>query len=83
MAVFDPQFPVVDREADDEHGPYDSWEDVAVALAFARLPPERVEALSPTHLTGSELASRSAERSSSRKENERFSRDDRRRPLVR
>ena len=46
MPVFDPQFTVVDLESGDEHGPYDSWEDVALAMAFARLPPERVEVLS-------------------------------------
>ena len=45
MPVFDPQFTVVDLETGDEHGPYDSWEDVALALAFARLPPDRVEVI--------------------------------------
>ena len=45
MPVYDPQFTVVDLETGDEHGPYDSWEDVALALAFARLPPERVEVI--------------------------------------
>ena len=46
MPVFDPQFTVVDLDTGDEHGPYDSWEDVALAMAFARLAPERVEVLS-------------------------------------
>ena len=45
MPVFDPQFTVVDLDTGDAHGPYDSWEDVAPAMAFARLPPERVEVL--------------------------------------
>ena len=46
MPVYDPQFTVVDLETGDEHGTSDSWEDVAMALAFARLPPESVEVLS-------------------------------------
>ena len=45
MPVFDPQFTVVDLETGDEHGPYDSWEDVALAMAFARLAPDRVEVI--------------------------------------
>ena len=45
MPVYDAQFTVVDLDTGDEHGPYDSWEDVALALAFARLPPDRVEVL--------------------------------------
>ena len=45
MPVYEPQFTVVDLDTGDEHGPYDSWEDVALAMAFARLPPERVEVL--------------------------------------
>ena len=45
MPVYDPQFTVVDLETGDEHGTYDSWEDVALALAFARLPPDRVEVI--------------------------------------
>ena len=45
MPVFDPQFTVVDLETGDEHGPYDSWEDIALALAFARLSPDRVEVI--------------------------------------
>ena len=45
MPVFDPQFTVVDLDTGDEHGPFDSWEDVALAMAFARLPPERVEVI--------------------------------------
>ena len=39
MPVYDLQFTVVNLETGDEHGPYDSWEDVALAMAFARLPP--------------------------------------------
>ena len=45
MPVFDPHFTVADLDTGDEHGPYDSWEDVALAMAFARLPPHRVEVL--------------------------------------
>ena len=45
MPVYDPQFTVVDLDTGDEHGPYDSWEDVALAMAFARLAPERVEVI--------------------------------------
>ena len=45
MPVYDPQFTVVDLETGDEHGPYDSWEDIALALAFARLSPDRVEVI--------------------------------------
>ena len=45
MPVYDPQFTVVDLETGDEHGTYDSWEDVALALAFARLSPDRVEVI--------------------------------------
>ncbi len=39
MPVYDPQFTVVDLKTGNEHGPYDSWEDVALVLAFARLLP--------------------------------------------
>ena len=45
MPVYDPQFTVVDLETGDEHGTYDSWEEVAMALAFAGLPPDRVEVI--------------------------------------
>ena len=34
----------------DEHGPYDSWEDVALAMAFARLAPDRVEVITDVPL---------------------------------
>ncbi len=53
MPVFDPQFTVVDLETGDEHGPFDSWEDVALAMAFARLPPGRVEVLTDAPATAS------------------------------
>ena len=45
MPVYDLQFTVVNLETGDEHGPYDSWEDVALAMAFARLLPGRVEVI--------------------------------------
>ena len=45
MPVYDPQFTVVDLDTGDEHGPYDSWEEVALAMAFARLSPDRVEVI--------------------------------------
>ena len=45
MPVYDPQFTVLDLETGNEHGPFDSWEDVALATAFSRLPPERVEVI--------------------------------------
>jgi len=45
MPVYDPQFTVVDLDTGDEHGTFDSWEDVALALAFGELPPDRVEVI--------------------------------------
>ena len=45
MPVYDAQFTVVDLDTGDEHGPFDSFEDVALTMAFARLAPERVEVL--------------------------------------
>ena len=45
MPVYDLQFTGVDLKTGDEHGPYDSWEYVALAMAFSRLPPGRVEVL--------------------------------------
>ena len=45
MPVYDAQFTVVDLDTGDEHGPFDSFEDVALAMAFARLAPERVEVI--------------------------------------
>ena len=43
MPVYPPRYTVVDPATGMEHGPLDSWEEVAMYLAFAKLPREEVE----------------------------------------
>ena len=43
MPVFPARYTVVELETGAEHGPLDSWEEVAMCLAFAKLSREEVE----------------------------------------
>ena len=43
MPVYPPRYTVVVLDTGEEHGPLDSWEEVAMCLAFARLSREEVE----------------------------------------
>ena len=43
LPVYPPSFTVVERGTDIEHGVFDTWEDVAIALSFARLSLEDVD----------------------------------------
>ena len=43
MPVYPPRFTVVELATGIEHGPLDSWEEVAMCLAFAKLSREEVE----------------------------------------
>ena len=43
MPVYPPRYTVVELATGEEHGPLDSWEEVAMCLAFAKLSREEVE----------------------------------------
>ena len=43
MPVYPPRFTVVELATGEEHGPWDSWEEVAMCLAFEKLSREEVE----------------------------------------
>ncbi len=43
LPIYPPRFTVVELVTGEEHGPWDSWEEVAMCLAFARLSREEVE----------------------------------------
>lgn len=45
MPVHPPRYTVVELDTGEEHGPWDSWEEVAMCLAFERLSREEVEVL--------------------------------------
>ena len=54
MPVYPPSFTVVERATGTGHGTWDSWEEVAIALSFARLSLEDVDVLidhAPMHTT--------------------------------
>ena len=43
MPVYPPRFTVIELATGEEHGPWDSWEEVAMCLAFAKLSRDQVE----------------------------------------
>ena len=43
--MYPPSFTVVERDTDIAHGVFDTWEEVAIALSFARLSLEDVDVL--------------------------------------
>ncbi len=45
LPVYPPSFTVVERDTHIEHGVFDTWEEVAIALSFARLSLEDVDVL--------------------------------------
>ena len=45
LPVYPPSFTIVDLETGQDHGTWDSWEDVLLALSFARLSLEQVEVI--------------------------------------
>jgi len=45
MPLYPPQFTVVELDTGHDHGTFDSWEDVALCLAFARLSLDQVEVI--------------------------------------
>ena len=45
LPVYPPSFTVVERDTGIDHGTWDSWEEVAIALSFARLSLEDVDVL--------------------------------------
>ena len=54
LPVYPPSFTVVERATGIDHGTWDSWEEVAIALSFARLSLEDVDVLidhAPMHTT--------------------------------
>ena len=46
MPVYPPRYTVVELATGEEHGPLDSWEEVAMCLAFTKLSREEVEIVS-------------------------------------
>ena len=53
IPVWDPQYTVIEIETGVDHGTYDSMEDVALCLAFAKLERDRVEILKDAPITAS------------------------------
>ncbi len=52
--MYPPSFTVVERGTDIEHGVFDTWEEMAIALSFAQLSLEDVDVLidhAPMHTT--------------------------------
>ena len=45
MPVFPPRFTIVELKTGIEHGPLDSWEEVAMCLAFEKLSRDQVEVI--------------------------------------
>ena len=45
VAVYPPSFTVIECATGIDHGEFDSWEDVAIALAFARLSLDEVDVI--------------------------------------
>ena len=45
MPVFPPRFTIVELKTGIEHGPLDSWEEVAMCLAFEKLSRDEVEVI--------------------------------------
>ena len=45
LPLYPPQYTVVELSTGDDHGTYDSWDEVALCLAFARLSLDEVEVL--------------------------------------
>ena len=45
MPLYPPQYTVVELESGEDHGTWDSWAEVAMCLAFARLSLDQVEVL--------------------------------------
>ena len=43
MPVYPPRYTVIELATGEEHGPWDSWEEVAMCLAFAKLSRDDVE----------------------------------------
>ena len=43
LPVYPPRYTVVDLATGEEHGPWNSWEEVAMCLAFAKLSRKEVE----------------------------------------
>ena len=53
MPVHPPRYTVVELATGEEHGPWDSWEEVAMCLAFERLSREEVEVVADVPLMAS------------------------------
>ena len=51
IPVWDPQYTVVELATGREHGPFDSLADVALCLAFAKLPRDEVEVIADAPVT--------------------------------
>ena len=45
MPLFPPRYTVVELKTGTEHGPLDSWEEVAMCLAFKRLSWDEIEVI--------------------------------------
>ena len=50
LPILPPRYTVIETATGEDHGTWDSWEEVAMCLAFARLSRDRVEIISDTSL---------------------------------
>ncbi len=50
MPIHPPRYTVVELATGEEHGPWDSWEEVAMCLAFERLSRHEVEIIEDASL---------------------------------
>ena len=50
LPIFPPRYTVIETATGEDHGTWDSWEEVAMCLAFGRLSHEQVEIISDTSL---------------------------------
>ncbi len=53
MPLYPPRYTVIELATGEEHGPWDSWEEVAMCLAFAKLSREEVEVIEDAPLIAS------------------------------
>ncbi len=53
MPVYPPRYTVIELATGEEHGPWDSWEEVAMCLAFEKLSREEVEVIEDAPLIAS------------------------------
>ncbi len=53
LPIIPPRYTVIETATGEDHGTWDSWEEVAMCLAFARLSHEQVEIISEVSVMAS------------------------------